>query len=99
LFNRDIQGFGQFFVEKSHRPQFDANTVNFTIQIVKRLSALEAKAQKSILFAPSYETVNLQDINVNPLARRLPDVKGIIQTARLGTSFVGDWRDEPINPQ
>src|SRR5262249_43991088 len=50
-------------------------------------------------FTSTYETQNLQDINVNPLARRLPDVKGIIQIASVGTSFVGDWRDNPINPQ
>jgi outer membrane translocation and assembly module TamA len=42
----------------------------------------------------------LKDIKVNPIVPRFfPDVEGIIQIARVGTSFVTDNRDDVLDPQ
>jgi outer membrane protein assembly factor BamA len=97
--NHNIQGYAQIFIEKARRPLFEANSVNFQLQVVKLLSSLEAKVQNNIVVTAAYETVNLQDINFNPRARLVPDEKGIIQISGVSVSFLSDWRDDPINPK
>jgi len=99
LLNHNIQGYAQVFIEKARRPLFEANTVNFQLQVVRSLSSPEAKVLNNIVVTASYETVNLQDINFNPTARLVPDQKGIIQISGVSVSFLSDWRDDPINPQ
>src|SRR5262249_6539505 len=99
LFNHNLQGFAQFQVEKAKRPLFDANTVNFSLQVVRRLLGPHSQVAKSGDSSANYETVNLQDINFNPVARLVPDQKGIIQIAGVAVTLLSDWRDDPINPQ
>jgi outer membrane protein assembly factor BamA len=108
LFNWEYEGFGTVFIEKAQRRFYDANQVDFTLQVVKRLSTRDgllnplgspSQSTKSLLFTASYDTVNLRDIKFNPVLRRFPEVEGIIQIAQLGTSFVGDWRDDAIDPR
>lgn len=94
LFNHDLEGYGTLSFEKKNLPFFEASSADFSIQILKRLSAY-----RNFLLTASYQTVNLQDIKFNTIIRRFPDLKGVIQIARIGASFVGDWRDDAINPQ
>jgi outer membrane protein assembly factor BamA len=49
------------------------------------------------LFNASYQTVNPRDFRFNPRADEFPE-GGIIQISRLGTSYIRDRRDDPINP-
>ncbi len=51
------------------------------------------------MLSASYQTVNLQDIRVNPHAEEFPDVIGVIQIARIGASYIRDRRDDPIDPK
>ena len=53
-----------------------------------------------MLFTASYRTVNLLDIRQNPFAQQFQaeGQGGIIQIASLGTSFIRDHRNDPINP-
>lgn len=93
LFNHPLDGFASILLEHTERPSFVANRIDFSIQTLKRFAA-----QRNFLLTASYQTVNLQDILVNPLADRFPDERGIIQIARIGSSFIQDRRNDPINP-
>ena len=93
LFNHDLDGFGSFFIEHTQRPFFTANRIDFSLQVLKRISP-----QQNFLITTGYQTVNLGDIRVNPLAEKLPAERGIYQIARIGTSFIHDRRNEPLNP-
>jgi outer membrane protein insertion porin family len=93
LFNHPLDGFASAFVEHTERPFYTANTINFSLQALKRFSPI-----RNLLFTASYQTVNLQDIRQNPFAVQFPEQRGIIQIATLGTSFIRDRRSDPINP-
>ena len=93
LFNREIDGFASLFVERTQQRTYDANTVNVSLQSLKRLGNRD-----SLLFSASFETVNLQDIRVNRLARKFPDEVGTFQIAKVGASYIRDTRNDPINP-
>ena len=93
LFNRNIDGFASTFIEHTERPSFTANRIDFSIQTLKRFTQ-----QRNFLLTAGYQTVNLQDIRVNIHALSLPAERGIIQIARIGTSYVQDHRNDPINP-
>ena len=45
-----------------------------------------------------YQTVDLLDVRVNPLANILKGEIGIFQIARVGTSYIQDRRNDPLNP-
>jgi outer membrane protein insertion porin family len=94
LFNHDLDGFVSAFVEYTQQPSYTANRIDFSVQALKRFTA-----QRNFLVTAGYQTVNLQDIRVNPLADLLPAERGIIQIARVGASYVEDRRDDPINPK
>jgi outer membrane protein insertion porin family len=94
LFNHDLDGFVSAFVEYTQQPSYTANRIDFSVQALKRFTA-----QRNFLVTAGYQTVNLQDIRVNPLADVLPAERGIIQIARVGASYVEDRRDDPINPK
>ena len=64
--------------------------MELSLQVHKEISET-----KHFLTTASYQSVNLKDIKLNPIVRRFPDEEGIIQIARLGTSFISDTRDEP----
>lgn len=93
LFNHDLDGFGSFFFEHTERPFFTANRIDFSLQVLKQINA-----RQNFLFTTGYQTVNLADIRVNPLAEKLPAERGVYQIARVGASFIQDRRDDPINP-
>jgi outer membrane protein assembly complex protein YaeT len=101
LFNRErLEGYGTLSIEKSDLRYFEARRLDFSVQAVQHLSP-----SSSLLATASYQTVNLQDIKVNPAFRRFPDLKGIIQIASLGAQYAGDWRTDAegrtdsINPE
>ena len=95
LFNHEtLDGFGTLTIENRNQPSFENSAVELSVQIHKEISKT-----KHFLTTASYQSVNLKDINLNPIVRRFPDEEGIIQIARLGTSFISDTRDEPINPK
>jgi outer membrane protein assembly complex protein YaeT len=94
LFNHDLDGFVSAFIEYTQQPFFTANRIDFSVQALKRFTP-----QRNFLVTAGYQTVNLQDIRVNPLADVLPAERGIIQIARVGASYVEDRRDDPINPK
>ncbi len=93
LFNREIDGFASLFVERTRRRTFDANTVNVSLQSLKRV-----RDRDSLLFSASFETVNLGDIQKNPKARDFPDEDGTFHLVKVGASYIHDTRDDPINP-
>jgi outer membrane protein insertion porin family len=93
LFNHPLDGFASFFMEHTERPFFTASRIDFSFQALKRFSPAQ-----NLLFTSSYQTVNLQDIRVNPFAERFPEERGVIQIARVGSSFIQDHRNDPINP-
>lgn len=94
LFNHDIDGFVSAFIEHTEQPSFTANRIDFSVQSLKRFTG-----QKNFLVTAGYQTVDLQDIRVNIHANSLPAERGIIQIARVGTSYIQDRRDDPANPK
>jgi outer membrane protein insertion porin family len=94
LFNHNLEGFASLFVEQSHQVFYEASRIDFSVQTLKRISNAQ-----NLLFTASYQAVNLQDILVNPRAEQFPDETGVIQIGRVGTSFIREHRDDPINPQ
>jgi outer membrane protein insertion porin family len=94
LFNRNLEGSASLSFERSHQPAFDASNWDFSIQTVKKLAT-----GRNLLLSASYETINLQDIRVNPHAEEFPDLIGVIQIARIGASYIRDRRDDPIDPK
>ena len=93
LFNHDLDGFASAFVEHTEQPSYTANRVDFSLQTLKRFSPA-----KNFLFTMGYQVANLEDIRVNPLKDKLPAERGIFHIARLGTSYIQDRRDDPLNP-
>lgn len=93
LFNHDIQGIAAITFDKTHHPFFDSNGVDFSLETVKKLSKT-----RTVSLLASYQTVNLKDIKVNPNVRHFPDATGVVKIARLGGSFLGEHRDNVIDP-
>jgi outer membrane protein assembly complex protein YaeT len=94
LFNRDnLEGYGTLTLDQRNRPSYTASGWEFSLQIRQELSRTQ-----SLLATASYQTVDLQNIKLNPAVRQNPDEEGIIQIARLGFSYVTDTRDDLINP-
>jgi outer membrane protein assembly complex protein YaeT len=93
LFNHNIDGFVSSFVEHTDMPSYTANRIDFSLQTLKRFAL-----QRNLLFTAGYQTVDLQDIRVNIHALSLPAERGIIQIARVGTTYVQDHRNDPANP-
>jgi len=95
LFNHEkLDGFGTLTIENRNQPSFENSALELSVQIHKEISKT-----KHFLTTASYQSVNLKDIKVNPILRRFPDEEGIIQIARLGTSFISDTRDDAVNPK
>ncbi|HEX4997199.1 MAG TPA: POTRA domain-containing protein [Terriglobia bacterium] len=93
LFNHNIEGFATLLIEKAERRFFNANTVDFSLQTVRRLTP-----QFNLILTASYQTVNLKDILVNPVASQFPNIGGVIQIARIGSTILRDWRDDALDP-
>ena len=67
---------------------------SLALQVRKRISA-----SNSFLTTASYQTVDLQDIRLSPVVRRIPDSQGVVQIAKLGASFISDHRDSAVDPK
>jgi outer membrane protein insertion porin family len=93
LFNWDIDGFASLFIERTRQRAFDASRVDFSFQSFKQFAN-----QDSLVMSASYQTVNLRDVRDNPFLDDFPDEEGIIQIARISTSYVRDTRDDILNP-
>src|SRR5262249_30800807 len=94
LFNHDIDGFASAFIEHTVHPSYSANRIDFSLQALKRITS-----KTNVLVTAGYQTVDLQDIRVNPVADILPTERGIIQIARVASSYIEDHRDDPVNPK
>jgi outer membrane protein assembly complex protein YaeT len=92
LFNHDLDGFISAFGEHTERPFFTANRVDLSLQTLKRFSPVQ-----NLLFTTGYQIVNLADILVNRHAEILPAERGVFHIARVGTSYIRDRRDDPLN--
>ncbi len=92
LGNHNFDAIGSIFVERSHQTAYDASRTDFSLQVLRNVSAAQ-----NLLFTASYQNVNLQDIRVNPRARQFADEVGVIQIARIGVSYIRDHRNDPIN--
>jgi len=99
LFNHDLEGIASLSFDKTTHNDakgnllYNSNETDFSIQTVRKLSKT-----RTLSFSASYETVNLQDIKVNPNIRRFPDTPGLIQIARLGSTYIEDRRDSVSDP-
>jgi outer membrane translocation and assembly module TamA len=68
--------------------------VELSLQARKRISNT-----RSFMVTTSYQTVDLQNIKVSDVVRDSPDLKGIIQIARISSSLVSDTRDDVLDPK
>jgi len=93
LFNHDLDGYLSLFYERANWPFFKATRRDLSVQALKKYRGLQ-----TLVYAYSYQTVDLQDIRVNPHFEEFPDEKGIVHIGRLSASYVRDHRDDPINP-
>jgi outer membrane protein assembly complex protein YaeT len=97
LFNHELDGFASAFAEHEERPTYTANRIDFSLQVLKRFTL-----QKNLLISSSYQTVNIGQAGVNPHEIDDPAQTGpcqICQVGRVGTSFILDRRDDPVNPK
>jgi outer membrane protein assembly complex protein YaeT len=95
LLNRDkLEGFGTLTIDQRNQKFFKASGVEFSLQVRKEISNT-----RSFLTTASYQTVNLQSIKLSPVVRANPDVEGVIQIARLASSFISDSRDDLLDPR
>jgi outer membrane translocation and assembly module TamA len=98
LFNHELDGFASVFAEREEREQFTvANRIDFSLQALKRFTL-----QKNLLISSSYQTVNIGQSGVNPHDIDDPSQTGpcgICQIGRIGSSFILDRRNDPVNPK
>ncbi|MEW5977573.1 MAG: outer membrane protein assembly factor BamA [Acidobacteriota bacterium] len=92
LFNRDLDSFITLFAEKTRRVSFDTTRTNATIQVLKRF-----RKQDNFFFRYNFETVDLSDVRVNPLATGTTDL-GTLQLSSLSSAWLRDSRDDPLDP-
>jgi outer membrane protein insertion porin family len=85
---------GSLTIESINRPRYETSGVEFALQVRKRISSI-----RSLLMTASYQTVDLKEIKLSPVIINPSEFQGIIQIARLGTSFVSDGRDDPLDPK
>ena len=95
LFNHEsLDGFGTLTAENTDQRDYHARSVELALQARKRVST-----SNSFLTNASYQTVDLQDIRLSPVVRRIPDSQGVVHIAKLGASFISDHRDSAVDPR
>jgi outer membrane protein assembly complex protein YaeT len=95
LLNRDdLDGYLTLLGEKRDRKDFEAKRLEVGLQVRKRISP-----GRSLLGLASYQTVDLEDIKVNPIVRLFPDAQGVVHIAKIGGSFLTDSRDDALDPR
>jgi len=96
LLNHELDGFASTFIEHTERPFFSANRIDFSLQVLKRITTRD-----SFLVTSSYQTVNIGDIRTNPHSINDPTQVGPCQICQIGSissSMISDHRNDLINP-
>ncbi len=110
LFNHDLDGFASTFIEHTERPFLNANRIDFSLQVLKRFSpqqnVLFTSSYQTVNLGDF--RVNLQAQTIPPEqgpcwsttvdASGKVTTHGTCQIARVGTSFIQDRRNDPLNP-
>ena len=97
LFNHELEGFASAYVQHSERPFYTANRFDFSLQVLKRFSL-----RNNFLVTAGWQTVNVADIGANPHGVEDPSQVGpcqICQIGRIGTTYITDRRNDPVNPR
>src|SRR6185503_17815476 len=95
LFNHEsLDGFGTFTAERTDQKRYQAKRLELSLQVRKRLNATN-----SFLTTASYQRVDLKDIKLSPVQRRLVDLQGVVYISKLGASFISDHRDNAVDPK
>jgi len=92
LFNHDLDSFVTLFAEKTRQTSFNTTRTNASLQVLKRFHRLD-----SFFFRYNFETVDLSDIRVNPLATGQENL-GTLKLSSLSTAWLRDTRDDPFDP-
>jgi outer membrane protein assembly complex protein YaeT len=92
LFNRDLDSFITLFAEHTRRVSFDTTRTNAALQVLKRFGPVD-----TFFVRYNFETVDLSDVRVNPLATGQVDL-GTLKLSTLSTAWLRDTRDDPIEP-
>jgi len=95
LFNRDLDSFVTLYAENAqgYNLPFDTTRVNASLQILKRFHRVD-----NFFIRYNYETVNLSDVRVNPLATGFENL-GTLRLSTFSTAWLRDTRDDPFEPQ
>jgi outer membrane protein assembly complex protein YaeT len=92
LGNHNLEGSLSLLYDRSDLPLFKDTRLDGSLQIVRRFSPTQ-----NLIFSSGYESINLQDIRVNPFYELYPDETGVVHISRVGTSYIRDNRDDKIN--
>ena len=92
LFNRDLDSFVTLFAERTRRVSFNTTRTNAALQILKRFRAVD-----NYFVRYNFETVDLSDVRVNPLATGQINL-GTLKLSTFSTAWLRDTRDDPIEP-
>ncbi len=93
LFNHDLEGLVFLYAENERRVSYVSQRNNATLQVLKRRKKLD-----NFFFRYSFETVDLSDQYVNPLATG-GEYLGRLHLSSLSTSWLRDTRDDPLDPR
>jgi outer membrane protein insertion porin family len=92
LFNHDLDSFVTLLAEKTRRTSFNTTRTNASLQVLKRSRRLD-----NFFFRYNFETVDLSDIRVNPLATGQENL-GTLKLSSFSTAWLRDTRDDPFDP-
>jgi outer membrane protein insertion porin family len=92
LFNHDLDSYITLFAENARKVSFNTNRTNAAVQVLKRFGPID-----NYFIRYNFETVDLSDVNVNPLATGQEDL-GTLHLSTFSTAWLRDTRDDPIEP-
>lgn len=95
LFNHDLDSSVTLYAENApgYNLPFNTTRVNASMQIMKRFHRVD-----NFFIRYNYETVNLSDVRVNPLATGFENL-GTLRLSTFSTAWLRDTRDDPFEPQ
>jgi outer membrane protein insertion porin family len=95
LFNRNLDSSVTLYAENApgYNLPFNTTRVNASLQIMKRFHRVD-----NFFIRYNYETVNLSDVRVNPLATGFENL-GTLRLSTFSTAWLRDTRDDPFEPQ
>jgi outer membrane protein insertion porin family len=95
LFNHEsLDGFVNLTGEKTDQPTYQARSLEFALQVRKRIDE-----KNSFVTNASYQVVDLENLKVSDVVRKLPDLKGVIHISKFGATYVSDRRDNAVDPK